>query len=67
MTPCCVMPLSSFPYHTVRQMEGREHTSVLAAEEDGWSSVVLVTALLSIPPGLLNSGSGPHTRVQVFL
>ena len=31
------------------------------------SSAVMVTALLSIPPGLLNSGSGPHIQLQVFL
>jgi len=32
-------------------------------KEDGWSSIVLLTALLSIPPGLLKSGRGPRTRL----
>ena len=60
------MPPTALPYQTCRQMEGRKCTSVLAAE-GGWSSVVLVAALLMISPGLLSSGGGPHTWLQVFL
>lgn len=44
------MPPSLLFYHTARQVKGRERASVLG-EEGGWSSVVLVTALLSILPG----------------
>ena len=35
MTQWCVMPPSPLPYQTLRQMEGRERTSALAAE-GGW-------------------------------
>ena len=35
MTQWCVMPPSPLPYQTLGQMEGRECTSVLAAER-GW-------------------------------
>ena len=35
MTQWCVMPPSPLPYQTLRQMDGRERTSVLAAE-GGW-------------------------------
>ena len=35
MTQWCVMPPSPLPYQTLRQTEGRERTSVLAAE-GGW-------------------------------
>ena len=36
MTQWCVMPPSPLPYQTLRQMEGRERTSVLVAE-GGWT------------------------------
>ena len=67
MTQWCVMPPSPLPYQTLRQMEGRHAPQSWRQKEDGWSSVVLVTAWLSIPPGVLNSGSGPHIQLQVFL
>ena len=35
MTQWCVMPPSPLPYQTLRQMEGRERISALAAE-GGW-------------------------------
>ena len=35
MTQWCVRPPSSLPFQTLRQMDGRECTSVLAAE-GGW-------------------------------
>ena len=57
------MPPSPLPYQTLRQMEGRERTSALAAEGGWMEFIVLVTAWLSMPPGLLSSGRGPHTRI----
>ena len=64
MTQWCVMPPSPLPYQTLRQMEGR--TPVLVAEGGWMEFCCLVTALLSIPPGLLSSGRGPHTRLTAI-
>ena len=63
MTQWWVMPPSPLPYQTLRQMDGRERTSVLAAEGRWMEFRCLVTTLLGIPPGLLSSGRGPHTRL----
>ena len=64
MTQWCVMPPSPLPYQTLRQIDGWGRNAPQSwRQEDGWSSAVLVTALLSIPPALLRSGRGPRTRL----
>ena len=57
------MPPSPLPYQTLRQMEGRERTSVLAAEGRWMEFHCLGCCSAEHPSGLLSSGRGPHTRL----
>ena len=58
MTQWCVMPPSPLPYQTLRQMEGRERTSVLAAEGRWMEFHCLGCCSAEHPSGLLSSSGG---------